>query len=583
VRDAGGSDALAGAVVTDPAADAAAYFADRLALQGLALGEKPRRLDLLRWRTSWPLKPIRIRVHRNQPFEFVASVLPPFLALAGFEPTVDIGPYDDALSGVGEPPAQAADVELLWLDFARYLEQQGSEAVAAWLGSRARVLRQASSAPILVAATVARDATTRQLNKLLAEAVAQTPGSYLIDQAAVADQLGAAYLDPRSETFAGSGLSDAAAIETARRFGLFWIPGVLIPRFKAIVLDLDHTLYDGVLAEDGPTELLLSPDRAAVQRRLVELSDSGILLAVLTRNEPEDVERLFRERPDFPLRPERFSAVVASWRPKPEGMASISETLHIGTDSILFVDDNPGELAAVSADLPEIVPLLAADPKQALCGLRWYPGLAAMRTTREDGLRAADLASDGARRPLATHASDPLAYLGSLSVRLVFARSPVDQVVRIHELSTKTNQFNTSLLRLSEAEVAGLLADPACVLVTVSLRDRLSDSGTVGLIIVRATPGLSPIVEEVAISCRSLGRGVEDAIIGEAIRGALGASPPRVIRFAFLQGPRNGPARDWLSRISGARVEQPEVEVPWSRLEGARAKIAPLLELVWRE
>lgn len=570
----------------DPAMDAARYVMERLAGQRLVLAERPGRLELLRWRAPWPLRPAGIRIHRNQPFEFVASVLGPFLAFAGLEPSVEFGPYDDALSRVGEPRLASADVELIWLDFARYLGHQEPEAIAVWLAGRVRSLRLASPAPILVADAVARGVAggdpARLLNTFLRDAVDEIPGVHVVDQAAVSRDLGDSYVDARSERFAGSALSDAAAIETARRFGLAWIPAVMTPQLKAIVLDLDDTIYDGVLGEVGPAELILSDERAALQSRLVGLADSGLLLAVLSRNEPEDVRRLFEARRDFPLRPDVFSAIEASWRPKAEGMVTIVDKLRIGPDSVLFLDDNPGELGAVVQRMPGIVPLHAADAGQALRGLTWYPGLARLRTSREDTLRAADIATGETRRELESKASDPLAYLRSLEIRLEFARSPVDQLSRIHELSAKTNQFNTGFLRLSETEVAARLADPAGVVVTVSLRDRLSDSGVIGLIVVRVA-GEVPIVDEVAISCRALGRGVEDAIVAEALRGAVGTPPPDRIRFAYRPGPRNGPAREWLGRLSGKIVEPPEVDVPWSRLEEAWRAVAPLAELVWRE
>jgi FkbH-like protein len=565
------------------AAGAGANVAECLAGQRLILAQRPGRLDLLRWTAAWPLRHVHIRIHRNQPFEFVASVLGPFLAFAGLETDLQFGPYDDTLGGVGEPPVPKTDVEIIWLDFARYLGGQDAGAIAAWLAGRVRALRVGSRAPILIADAAVPDVQATQLNIMIRAALKEIPGAYVVDQAAVLRELGDAYVDERSVRFAGSSLSDAAAIETARRFGLAWIPGVVAPRLKAIVVDLDDTLYDGVLGEAGPAGLILSHDRAALQNRLIELADSGLLLAVLSRNELEDVVRLFDERPDFPIRLERFSAVEASWRPKAEGMAAVLRNLRIGADSVLFLDDNPGELAAVAQGVSGVRPLHAADAGLAVRGLRWYPGLAPLRTTREDSLRASDLASAEVRGAIQVMSSDPQAYLRSLGIRLGFARSPLDQVGRIHELLDKTNQFNTAFSRLSEAAVAALLADPEHVVVTVSLQDRLSDSGVVGLISVRLVRDELPLVEELAISCRALGRGVEDAIIAEALRAAVGEPPPDRIRFAFHSGARNGPAREWLSRLSGGVVEPPEVEVPWFRLEDARREVEPLLELVWRE
>jgi FkbH-like protein len=569
--------------VTELPAGASGSIVERLAWQRPVFSERPRRLDLLRGRASWPLKPVRIRVHRNQPFEFVASVMAPFLAVAGLEPEFDLGPYDDALSDMGGLGGLAPDVEVVWLDFGRYEDRHDPAAMAGWLADRLLALRRASSAPILVAGAVGGEGWARPLNGGLEPALEGIAGCHLVDQAGVADDLGVAYLDERSRSFTGSSLSDTAAIETARRFGLAWIPAVLGPRLKAVVVDLDATIYDGVLGEDGPGGVVLTELRSAVQSRLVELADSGVLLAVLSKNEPGDVQRLFAERQDFPLRPERLSAVVGSWRPKSEGMVQILESLRIGPDSVLFVDDNPGELAAVACALPGINLLDAADAGRALLGLRWYPGLLALRMTPEGALRAADLAAIRIREAIATTSSDPEAYLLSLGVRLTFARSPVDQLARIHELSTKTNQFNTGFLRLSEVDVAARLNDPTAFLVTIALRDRLSDSGVIGLVVGHYAPGSPPIVEEVAISCRALGRGVEDLIVAEALRGALGSTQPDRIRFAFRQGPRNGPARTWLERLAGEPVSEPGVDVAWSRLADADGGALQRIQIGWEE
>jgi FkbH-like protein len=560
---------------------AASNCADLIEWQRIIFAARPRRLDLLRLRASWELRPIRIRVHRNQPFEFVASVLAPFLAFAGLAPDILIGPYDDALAGIAAPVEPGPDVEIVWLDFERYLDRHEPEDLAGWLAGRVSALRGTTTAPILVAnAAPAASDPARLLNERLVTALAGIAGVHVVDQAALAQELGDRYLDERGRAFAGSAMSDDAAIETARRFGLVWIPAVTAPRLKVLAVDLDGTLYDGVLAEDGSAALNLTDDRAALQRRLVELAGSGLLLAIVSHNEPEDVRRLFGERPDFPLRPEHFSMVVAGWRPKAEELRAIAERLRVATDSILFLDDNPGELVAACLEAPGIKPLDTADAARALRALRLYPGLAALRASREDQLRAADLATQEARSRLAVQ-SDPQAYLRSLAVKLRFASSPREQQARIHELSNKTNQFNLCFLRLSEAGVAARLADPNSFIVTVALSDRLSDSGVVGLIAGCREPGALPLVDEVAISCRALGRGVEDAIVLEALRGAVGDPPPSGVRFRFRHGPRNQPARDWLEQLAATSVAEGEVEVPWPRIAEALGAVAPLLDLSW--
>jgi FkbH-like protein len=566
--------------VTDPILSHADLAVARLAWQHLVFADPPRRLALLRWHSPWPLRPVRIRVHRNQPFELVAGVLGPFLAGSGLEPSFDFGPYDDALSAVGEPVSAQADLEIVWLDYARYLARRSSVEVAEWLMDRVHALRCASESPILIVGSDGRSEACELLDDLVSTGIATIPGTGFADQAEVAADLGAQYFDARSEGFAGSSLSDAATLETARRLGLVHIPAALAPRLKAIVVDLDDTLYDGVLGEDGPAAVMLSGGRAAIQRRLVELADSGMLLAVLSRNEPDDVDGLFASRPDFPLQSDRVSAAAVSWRSKADGMISILEALRIGPESVLYLDDNPGELASVAAAVPGVIPLCAANADETLRGLRWHPGLAAVRDTPEDSLRAADIAAGRARSSLAAAAADASSYVRSLGVKLVFSRSPTDQLFRIHELSTKTNQFNTAFQRLSEVAVEARLADPDCSVLTVAMSDALSDSGVIGLVIMRAEPE-GPLVEELAISCRALGRGVEDLIVVEAIRGALGTEPSRV-RFAYSTGPRNGPARDWLARFTETQPEPPQVAIPWPRLDEARRAIAGLVQVSWR-
>ena len=343
----------------------------------------------------------------------------------------------------------------------------------------------------------------------------------------------------------------------ARQLGSRWLPGVLVGGLKAVVVDLDHTLYEGVLAEDGISGLRLGEGHLELQRLLLNYRDQGIFLGICSKNEPDDVWAMFETRRDFLLRPEHLSAHAIGWQSKTSGLLSIADQLRIGLDSILYIDDNPGELAAIAAELHEAHVLHAgADPwvtARALCN---YPGLHRWRTDNADRRRVADLAASETRVREAACAGDPNAYLKSLHVRVGFRVDVPADADRVRSLSSKTNQFNLSIRRLQASDVAGYLTGADRRAVAVELADRLSDSGLIAAVFMRLA-GITCHVDEVCISCRALGRGLEDLLVLGALQAGLAPDfAPESILFAHSSGPRNAPARRWLERLSGGPLPE---------------------------
>ena len=153
---------------------------------------------------------------------------------------------------------------------------------------------------------------------------------------------------------AGTPVSNAAQPLLARKLACHWIPATIFPPIKAVALDLDNTLHDGVLGEDGIQGVQLTPAHQALQHFIKSLQQRGIFIALLSRNEPIDVEALFAQRDDYPLRWDDFSVTEISWGDKAAAINRIAKALRVAADSILFVDDNPGELASVAAQLPQV-------------------------------------------------------------------------------------------------------------------------------------------------------------------------------------------------------------------------------------
>jgi FkbH-like protein len=336
----------------------------------------------------------------------------------------------------------------------------------------------------------------------------------------------------------------------------------LLPRIKAIVLDLDNTLYSGVLGEDGPQGVELTGAHRDLQAELLRLRENGIFLALASRNEIEDVERLFSDRKDFLLKKEHFSTTRISWEPKATGIASVISNLRIGADAVLFIDDNPGEIAATAAEIPGLKFLHASSAEATSRALKQYPGISGRKLEHADSLRVSDMAANELRAELLINSSDPIEYLTSLCAELTLSLNPEPFIRRISELSNKTNQFNTNFARLTEAEISRRLADPVSRIVSIALLDRLSDSGLIGMIAGRIQEN-ELLIDDLCISCRALGRHLEDIMITEAISAMADDNKVETIAFAFKEGPRNRPAREWLAKYTGFSEIGDVVKIPW--------------------
>jgi FkbH-like protein len=519
-----------------------------------ALFNAPNRADLVACVPAWPLRSMPVRVHRNHGFEAVSSATRAYAAWNGLDFEWLIGGYDDSLSF---DLAGDAHVELVWLDTSR-LQDLEEDGIVDWLIGRLRALRSQTTHPILV---LAWPLSTRAVNRL---DEATIPGTHVANLAPLAAILGRQWIDSRAQALSGTRLGNHACLAIARELACRWLPAVSLPPRKAIAVDLDGTLYAGTLGEEGAAGVELTEGHRVLQRHLVGLRNEGMLLAVVSRNEPADVEALFAQRADFPLRLSDFSAVEVSWDDKAAAVGRIASTLRIGCDSIVFVDDNPGELAGVAASLPVVTVHAGSDGTQTVSALEHVAGVFRWRTTDEDRLRADDLRASEVREEIAQAAFSPDDYLRSLQVQLDVLVGPRQHLARLAELSAKTNQFNLSLSRMNEAQIARRLSDAPSNVVAIRLTDRLSDSGIVGLV-VGSRIGKALHIDELCVSCRALGRRIEDTMLTQAVLAMAGEPAPETVVFAVRKGPRNAPARDWLARYGGARVndDTDAVEFPF--------------------
>lgn len=512
-----------------------------------------------------------VNVWRNHGFEPLEPLLAPYFSYRKLSIDFHISGYDDSFAFADREDAAA---DILWMDSARLLASLSFPEWLSWLEGRIKVLRAASVAPIMLATWVP-EAGQREAVQAL---VAKFPAVYFADLGAVCSEADVSLLDARSSAMAGTPLSSAAQAVIARVMACHWLPGVLVPPIKAIALDLDHTLHSGVLGEDGIDGVVLTPEHVELQKYVKSLQERGIFIALVSRNERADVEALFAKRSDYPLKWDDFSAIEVSWGDKGDAIARIAKSLRIAVDAVVFVDDNPGELASVAMRLNNVHTIYAhADAAMTRRALHYYPGLWRWAVSADDAKRIQDLKAMAEREALAESAVDPAEYFRSLQVSLGYRHNPQSQLNRLADLCVKTNQFNLAVRRFNQAELQDRMAGTDACVSSVQLSDRLSDSGVIAVIVAERTDQ-KLIVEELCISCRAMGRKLEDTIVIHAIREMPIFSGCTEVLFRVQEAPRNQPATTWLADFMGISLPlQPglhavsaEKIISFSAIEGVK-------------
>jgi FkbH-like protein len=333
---------------------------------------------------------------------------------------------------------------------------------------------------------------------------------------------------------------------------------------KVIVLDLDHTLWGGVVGEDGPAGLAISDAGlgaafAAFQEALLCLRHQGVLLCVASKNNEADALEVLDHHPGMRLRRHHLSAWRIGWQAKSESLRALAQELGLGLDAFVFIDDNPVECAEVRQQLPQVTVLqLPQDPADYVAALRALPALDRMSLTAEDRLRPEHYAAHRARRaheaaapPLAEGAArDPealTAHLRDLGLRLSVRRLRAEDVPRAAQLTQKTNQFNLTTIRRTEAEMEALRRDPACAVYVAEVADRYGAYGLTALAILTPVPGdeAAAALDTLLLSCRVLGRGVETGLLQVIARDLCRAGKTRLLG-RFVPTAKNAPARGFL-------------------------------------
>jgi amino acid adenylation domain-containing protein/FkbH-like protein len=322
--------------------------------------------------------------------------------------------------------------------------------------------------------------------------------------------------------------------------------------YKVIVLDCDHTLWSGVCGEEGARGICLEEPRQVLQNFMRAQNASGRLLAICSKNNEEDVRDVFDHRLDMPLRPEHIAAWRVNWSPKSENIKSIANELNLGLDSFIFVDDNPVECAEVEANCPGVLTLqLPENPEDIPQFLKHCWAFDVLKVTAEDARRGEMYHESRQREELRSKAGSLAEFIAGLNLKIEIAPMSSEQVSRASQLTQRTNQFNVTTIRRTEAEMQQFATHATILTVTVS--DRFGDYGLVGVTTCEVK-GETLDVETFLLSCRVLGRGVEHAMLAHLGKMAL-AQNKRSVSVHFHPSAKNKPALDFLQSV-GAQFKQ---------------------------
>jgi FkbH-like protein len=528
-------------------------------------------------------RPVRIAVLSS----YVLDPLVPFLDVecrrAGLAPACYVGPYNQYTQEILSPAsglyAFGPEVVFLALDLEDLFPAvrgvpsveelgRGKDDIRDTIVGLVRELRSRSTALIVVHELALSGRSphgildnrradglgqwTADLNRDLARALASETHCFLLPVREVLARVGTERGQSRKLRYMARMRHTDPALRELARVSMRYVKPLKGLTRKCVVLDLDGTLWGGVVGELGPDGIQLGPTAPGIeyvdfQEALLNLTKRGVLLAVCSKNNPDDVLPVLRDHKHMVLREEHFSAMRINWRNKAENLAELAGELNIGLDALVFVDDNPVERELVRQVLPEVLVVdLPRDASQYRSTLEDLTDFELLAVTREDELRVSQYQANRRRQALEQASGSLGEYLRSLEIRAEIGRAQPHHVSRLVQMFNKTNQFNTTTRRYQTPDVERLVASADHQVYVLDVADRFGEHGLVGTAVVRQE-GDAWVIDNVLLSCRVMGLSVETAILAQIHAAAVGHDVRRLVG-EFIPTRKNAPCADFFQR-----------------------------------
>lgn len=428
------------------------------------------------------------------------------------------------------------------------------------------------------------DAVSR-VNQAILELAAKPGQIYVFDFAGWAASQGCGAFDLKMDLYARQPIAGAALMSFSSAVATCMRP-LLRPAAKVLVVDLDNLLWGGVVGEDGIQGLKIGQDYPGnvyrrIQQVLVNLRSRGVLLVLLSKNNPQDVVDAFAALSDMPLSLKDFSAMRVNWRPKYENLEEVARELNLGLESFVFADDQAFEREQMAFTLPQVKVLpLSEDPLHILGILASCPDFDVHRVSNEDLARSRDYGAQAQRRELEAASGTTERFLTSLQLGVVIRQVGEPTLPRAVQMLAKTNQFNVTSRRHGEADLRRMCSDAKNILLTLSLSDRFSDQGIVGLAIgVRGDRPDELQVDSFLLSCRALGRGAEQTLWASFVSKAT-ALGYKSLFAEYLRTAKNQQVEGLFDQLGMERIESGKDRSGYRLRLPARAEFPPWINVI---
>ena len=323
---------------------------------------------------------------------------------------------------------------------------------------------------------------------------------------------------------------------------------------KCIAVDLDNTLWGGVIGEDGVNGIQLANNKEGArykdtQRILKKMKEQGVMIAILSKNNVEDVEPVF-SHPDMVLQHEDFVAEVINWEPKTMNIRELAVYLNIGLDSFVFLDDDPAERERMKVECPEVV--VIDFPKDtvrlpSVVANAYDEYFFSLEVTGEDLKKTAMYRAEAKYKTVMSSAVSMEDFLKKLEMTMDIHFMKPEEEKRVTQLTNKTNQFNVTTKRYSEEEIHGLAAAKNSDIITVHIADKYGDQGLVSVMILKYA-GIEAEVDSFLMSCRVMGRNVENEMMAR-IKDLLKQKGINTVKAAYIKTAKNAPVLDLFEKL----------------------------------
>ncbi len=553
-------------------------------------------------RNAWPLVPYRLFLLRSFTVEPLVPLLRASCFNAGIDLEVQVGDFNAFTQEIIDPESelyrfnadavvlavQTRDIAPDLLDESPSLGQAEKASAKSRVITRYRELvnafRERSHASLIIHSLEepaplvenridseqdkGQSSVLREINDELQRLASEHAGVYLLDYDALVAKHGRArWHDERKWRMARLPIAADHLTDMVNEWMRFIHPltGKIA---KALAVDLDNTLWGGVIGEDGLTGIRLGSDSSgapyqAVQRVLLDLHARGVLLCICSKNNPEDALDVLKHHPAMLVSLSHFSALRIDWNDKASSLLELADELGIGIDAMAFLDDNPVERARVRAELPEVTVIELPDAPSAFARtLADSSVFARLSLTDEDRERPAYYEAARRRAEQKRSALTVEDFFNDLQQEAVIAPLTSATFQRVAQLTQKTNQFNLTTKRYSEREIEQLNSLPGWHVSTLRVSDRYGDNGLVGVAIVQELESVWEI-DTFLLSCRVIGRTVETALLA-GLAAYAREHGARELRGRFTPTRKNEPASDFYARHGFSLLEKDEQGSSWA-------------------